>query len=478
VEAVAGETAQGTVEDLPAPGVEVALGYTGHALKIKRTILLDNAYAESQCSKRKKNILSLKEPVMPSRRHLAPLLLVPLLAAILLWLFAWPAARLAPRGLDVGLIGPNSAVVAIENRLTAKAGPDAFDLHRYADQRTARLAIEHRDIYGALVVGRRGKTLLTASAASPAVSNLLQQMLAAPGTQGAAPVKIVDVVPLPPADPRGGALSATLLPLLVTSTVGAGISSRVTRSLLQRVGVSVGSAMLCGLAAVGIMQGWLGLLDGNWAANAGVLALTSFAVASVVAGLTALGRTAGLTGGAVLMVLLGNAYSGNASAPELLPRGVAWIGRLLPPGAGAQALRGVAFFDGSSITLELFVLGAWSLIGVVLITAGTLRARAHSHGVHARSKHAWVGVATAVSDGSGPVRASEGKGASASTATEDAHADSVQVVRPIDSFASGTGANVAPNASEALGFEVTVVARIDAQHTVSAASAFRATASG
>jgi len=41
VKAVPGEADRGAVEDLPAAGVEVFLGYAGHAPKLKRTFLLD-----------------------------------------------------------------------------------------------------------------------------------------------------------------------------------------------------------------------------------------------------------------------------------------------------------------------------------------------------------------------------------------------------------------------------------------------------
>jgi hypothetical protein len=46
VEAVAGEAEGGAVEDLPAAGVEVFLGYASHDSKLKRTFLLDKRGSE------------------------------------------------------------------------------------------------------------------------------------------------------------------------------------------------------------------------------------------------------------------------------------------------------------------------------------------------------------------------------------------------------------------------------------------------
>ena len=57
---------------------------------------------------------------------------------------------------------------------------------------------------------------------------------------------------------------------------------------------------------------------------------------------------AGIALGALLMVFVGNPWSGIASVPELLPKAAGFIGQLLPPGAGANLLRNTAFFDGAS----------------------------------------------------------------------------------------------------------------------------------
>ena len=133
-------------------------------------------------------------------------MLVPVLAGVALAAFAWPAARLGPRDLPIGVVAPAGAGGAIERRLAG----DALEVHRFADQGSARAAIADRDVYGAIVVGRQGTTVLTASAASPLVAQLLQQAVAgaaaappgspggpaaAPSPGGAAPGRGGDGVP-------------------------------------------------------------------------------------------------------------------------------------------------------------------------------------------------------------------------------------------------------------------------------------------
>jgi hypothetical protein len=307
----------------------------------------------------------------------AAALLVAAIAALPLWAFTWGAARLAPRDLPIGLAGPAPAIGAIQQRL-AQQGGDAFDVHVYPDEPAARQAITDRDVYGALVAAPAGLTMLTASAASPAVAQRLQEALASPpapaasGPDAAAPARVVDVVPADPQDPRGVVLSSLMLPLVIVSVLTGLIVMSLSRPGLGQASGLVLAAAIAGLVAVGIAQGWLGALDGGWVVNAAVLSLTVLAVAATVTGLTALGGAAGLAVAAPLMVFIGNPFSGVSSAPELLPKPAGLLGQLLPPGAGGNLLRSTAFFDGAGAAGHLAVLVTWAVLGLVAVAAGAL----------------------------------------------------------------------------------------------------------
>jgi hypothetical protein len=136
-----------------------------------------------------------------------------------------------------------------------------------------------------------------------------------------------------------------------------------------RAGLLVLASLLTGSAAALIVQSWLGVVEGDWLANAGVLALTVLAIGAALAGLHALAGRAGLVGGALLMIFVGNPFSGMGSAPELLPTPVGAIGQLLPPGAGGNLLRSTGYFDGAGAAGHLVVLGAWALAGLALLVA-------------------------------------------------------------------------------------------------------------
>lgn len=301
----------------------------------------------------------------PGRRAAAVLVLVPVIVALALWAFAWPSARTAPHDLPLGVAGPPAATEQAERQLERNEG--AFDLHRYADESSARDAIGEREVYGALVVTPKGPKLLTASAASPVVAQLLEGASAQLAPDGAK-VPVEDVVATPPGDPRGAALGTSLLPLALGGVAAGALvwltKLRGTRGVL----VLIGSATLVGAVGAGLADSWLGALAGNWWAEAAAIGLIALAISSVVAGLASLIGYRGIGMGAFLVVLLGSPFSGVSSAPELLPEPMGAIGQWLPPGAGGTLLRSVSFFDGNAALTPLTVLTVWAVLGLLAFT--------------------------------------------------------------------------------------------------------------
>ena len=301
-----------------------------------------------------------------AHRHpspLAALVIVPVVVAIVLTLFAWPSAKLEPRDLPVGVAGPSAAVGQLEQQLGAN--PGAFEVHRYANEAEARDAIEDREVYGAFVATPEGPTVLSSTAASPAVAQLLGHAAAETG----APSE--DVV----AAEHGAALPSSVLPLVIAGILIGVAASLLTSSAAGRAGLLVAGSAIIGLVAAGIVQSWLDVVEGDWIVNAGVLGLTVLAIGATVTGLYALLGGAGIGVAAVLMVFIGNPFSGAGSAPELLPEPVGGIGQLLPPGAGANLLRSTGFFDGAAAGVPAAVLLAWALGGLALVALAAMRRR-------------------------------------------------------------------------------------------------------
>lgn len=302
---------------------------------------------------------------------LAALIGVPLLAAALLAAFAWPASNIGPRDLPIGLTGPPPAVAAVTAQLDQR--PGAFAVTSYTDATAIEAAIADRDIYAGIAITPSGPELLTSTAASPVVAQLLGEIARGIGEAQGVPATVRDVVPADPEDPRGTGLAVTVLPLAILGIAIGGATTLLVPGRLGRIGVLTVGAGMAGLSGVLVVQGALGIIGGDWWINAAVMALAVGAVAATVAGLGAILGRAGIGLGALIVVLLGNPLSGATSAPELLPAPWGAVGQALPPGAGATLLRGTAFFDGAGAAGPVWILLGWLAVGVALLVLAPVR---------------------------------------------------------------------------------------------------------
>jgi hypothetical protein len=280
------------------------------------------------------------------RPPLAAIVIVPLIAALILTLFAWPNAKVGPRDLPVGVVGSQPF-----------AAP-GFAVHRYPSEAAARDAISDREVYGALA----GSKVLVASAASAPVAQLL--------THAAEGRPVEDVVPAPRA---ANALGSSVLPLVLGGILTGVVAALLGGGFWRRTGLLVTGSVLTGLGATLIVQSWLGVVGGDWWANGAALSLTVLAISATVAGLHALLGRAGFALAALTMIFIGNPFSGVATSPDLLPTSAGTLGRLLPPGAGGNLLRSTGFFDGAGGGEHIAVLALWALFGLALIALSRLR---------------------------------------------------------------------------------------------------------
>ncbi|MCU7726752.1 hypothetical protein ODJ79_23730 [Actinoplanes sp. KI2] len=294
--------------------------------------------------------------------------------ALLIPLFAAPAANLAPRDLPLAVAGPPQLAAQLEAQ-----HPGAFEITQVADPAAADLKIKDRAVYGAIVVTASGPEVHVASAASPTVARLLTQAAAglgatAPPTgspgSGGGTVPVRDVVPVDPDDPLGAGFGAGFLPLAITSLLAGVLVYFLVPRRGARLAALVTFGALAGLAGAAVQVEWLGILPDHYLAVAGSLGLFALAVSAAMTGLAALAGRAGLALGAVVMFLVGNALSGIAAAPELLPQPWGAVGQWLPIGAGGTLLRSAAYFDGHGGRLAVTVLSAYAIGGLILVLIG------------------------------------------------------------------------------------------------------------
>jgi len=290
---------------------------------------------------------------------------------IMVTTYSWSATSIAPRNLPVAIAGPARAVALVTGELdTAK--PGAFRLIPVGSAAEARQDIISRQTYGAILVSGPGRIdVLVASGGSPAVASVLTAMTAKMDGVSTRPANVTDIVPTSAADQTGAAFSFTVLPLMLGSLIaGVAFTMRVpdpTRRAAALVTFGVGG----GLASASVAHTWLGVIPGHFTAIAGAMGLASLAAAAGVSGLAHFGarfgkRHVGLGAGSVIIMLLGNPFSGMSSAPEMLPGIWGFIGQCLPTGAAATLLRSVGYFDGVRSGGPWTVLAVWAGAGLLL----------------------------------------------------------------------------------------------------------------
>jgi hypothetical protein len=271
--------------------------------------------------------------------------------------FVLPSHKPEPHSVPVGLVGTTAQKQKLND-----ARPGAMDIKLYADEAGARRAIEHRDIYGALV----GERLLIASAASSSVA----QTLRTAAEKALHPTAVEDVVPVSKEDSRGSTLNSLFLALIIASSLAVVALTSLGLAGLRLVGAIALFATVGGLAVIGLIGEAVGALPGPYVTLSAAAALTILAIALPTAGLQRLFGQAGAAFGGLFFMLLANPASGNASAPEMLPEPWRAIGQLMPPGAGGATLRNITYFDGNATLMPLLVLSAYAATGFALVLLG------------------------------------------------------------------------------------------------------------
>lgn len=298
--------------------------------------------------------------------------------------FSWPAVTSEPKNLPVAISGQTAQVQQVAAALEENA-PGLLDLVTVDDVDEATALIENRTVYGAIVLTAPPE-VLTSSAGGPVVAQLLtglagrlqamaNQAAAAQGVVLPQPIEVAvtDVVPLADTDPRGAGMASASFPLLFGGILGGIAISLAVAGAWRRIGALLGYVVVGGLAIGGILQGWFGVLQGNYLLNSGAIALSLLAIAAPIAGLVAVFGRAGIAIGVILFVLVGNPIASAAAPPQFLPEPWGVIGAWFPPGAAATLLRNLSYFPAADVGFPLAVLATWAVIGLLLVAVGLFR---------------------------------------------------------------------------------------------------------
>lgn len=292
------------------------------------------------------------------------------LLAVLVIAFALPASRSAPHNVPIGVVGAPAQIDSLRSAATG------FAVSPFDNADDARQAIQHRQIYGALILNApTGVGVLVATAASPTAAALLQGVGQHIAQASHRNVKIDEVRGFPSRDPKGTGLAAGALPLALGGFMGAVVIMMLIPNPAGRILGAIGFAIVGGITIVATLQFVIGTFDGNfWMTSlAGTFGIA--ATCFTVLGLREVLGSPGLGIAAILLVLLGNPLSGLGGGPEMLPTPWGAIGQLLPPGATGTLMRDVAFFNGYGATRPLITLTCYLITGAILYAVGVATGR-------------------------------------------------------------------------------------------------------
>jgi len=277
-----------------------------------------------------------------------------------------------PHDIPVGLVGPAPAAQQISSSFGANA-PGAFEFTTYASEQDARAALDDRSVDGVLVLG--SGTLIVAGAAGDGATGVITAAFTnAFKAQGKA-LTVETVHPFASGDAHGLILFFVVVATLISTLASQAILFATGKavSLGLRVGFIAVYGVFVGLTAMGVAT-WIagGYGDGFWLA-AGLVALASMAIGSIIGGLVRLLGAPGI-GLAALLMLLSLVSSGGPVGSQFLPE---FYRALAPWTTAAQlysALRGALFFGGAALAAPTAVLAGWLVAGLALMWLGELAA--------------------------------------------------------------------------------------------------------
>lgn len=335
-----------------------------------------------------------------------------LVVAILITAFIWPAATSSPKNLPVGVSGPEDRVAALTEAL-AEQDPAPLELVDVSSRDDAVDRIEHREIYGAILL--EGPEVLVATGASPVAAQALRGVatqlqsqidtgmqaaltaqleaigkalaagerptLPSGDAAGAQPPKVTvtDVVPLAESDPTGAGIAAASFPLVLGGMLGGILLSLLVAGAVRRLVALAVFGVLAGTFAALILQTWFGLLQGVWVLNAAALGLGMTATAAFIIGMNALFGRVGLGIAAAITVLFANPLSAAAVPVQFLPEPWGQIGQYFVPGAASNLLRSLSYFPDAATAAQWLILIAWTVVGVFLALVGHYRDQPDMH---------------------------------------------------------------------------------------------------
>ncbi|MGW5253519.1 ABC transporter permease [Streptomyces sp. NPDC004012] len=273
--------------------------------------------------------------------------------------------------LPVAVAASDQRAALFDVRLQRLA-PDAFQVDRYADNASARWAVEHRKAYAALLADDGKPEIVYAGANGPAVSALVAPLGGLCASQCQKPghkLPVVDILPLSPGDSRGLSIFYASFGLVLAGFLFGQMTYQVAPRLSfgERIRSLALFAVVGGLATALIASTGFDAIRGSFLAIAGLVALMAGAMGAATVLLIRVFGAIGVPLAAIVMLVTGNVTSGGVLPPKFLPGWLEPLASVMPMGVGVRALGGLAYFHHDGLTYGVVVLSSWILFCVAAL---------------------------------------------------------------------------------------------------------------
>jgi hypothetical protein len=286
-----------------------------------------------------------------------------LLASSFVAAYTVALGRPIPRHLPIGIVGTPSAQVL--DALQASA--HEFERREYPSRAAAIAAVDRQEIPAVIDADATPPALLISSASDPSSTRVLSRLdQSAPGV---VVLPVVDLHPLPAADPAGLAtfylvIAATVLGFVTMFQLRANVKTLDLRRWLVCLAVLavVGGAVLA-LVAGPILKALSAPFPELWL----LVSLQVAIAASFNSAMLVLIHRWAIIPTWVMFILLGNTSSGGAVSASLMPQPFAFLNHALPSGATVSAIHSATYFPHNQHALPFLVLTGWLVVAVTAL---------------------------------------------------------------------------------------------------------------
>lgn len=276
--------------------------------------------------------------------------------------------RPVPRHLPVGVVGDTSSALLAELQQRSQE----FEPHRYPTRDAAVQAVDRQEITAVIDSTATPPQLLISSASDPSSARVLTQIEQAGGPPA---LEIVDLNPLPAADPAGLAtfyliIAATILGFVTMFQLRANVK---TLTLGRWLGCVAVLAVVGGATLAAVAGPVLGALDTPFPVLWGLVSAQISVAAMFNSAMLVMIHRWAIIPTWLVFILLGNTSSGGAVSATLLPQPFSVLNHALPSGAAVSAIHSATYFPDHQRPGPYLVLAVWLVASTVVLVVASHR---------------------------------------------------------------------------------------------------------